>query len=408
MKVYIIGGGAAGMMAALSAAVDPNNTVTILERQNRVGKKLLATGNGRCNLTNLHADVSHYHGQHPDFVKSALHHLNVRDTLAYFRNLGLYTVAEESGKVYPLSDQANSVVDTLRFALEQRGINVITSCDVLSISKKARGFHIETTGDSYFADKLIVTCGGCAGKGLGGTRSGYRLLGSMGHTVTELHPALVQIKTLPDEVRSLKGVRADCAITVKANGHVIAQSAGEIQFTDFGVSGPVAFELSRAVSTEDGEMVLLLDLMRDYTEDELTAAMLQRCQTFPQMPTENLLCGMLNTRLGLQVLKRTEIDLKEPLSARNETEIKTLSHLLKYLPFTVHGVLGMEHAQVTAGGVLTSEFRADTLESRKVPGLFAAGEVLDIDGDCGGYNLQWAWSSGYVAGKLGKLEDGKC
>ena len=405
MKVFIIGGGAAGMMAALSAADDPNNNITVLERQNRVGKKLLATGNGRCNLTNLHAGEAHYHGLHPEFVRSAMARFDVEKTLAYFRSLGLYTVAEESGKVYPLSDQANSVVDTLRFALEQRGINVITGCDVLSISKKAKGYQIETTGEKYFADKLIITTGGCAGKGLGGTRSGYRLLGSMGHTATELRPALVQIKTVAEQVRALKGVRADCTITLKVDGHVHAQSSGEIQFTDFGVSGPVAFELSRSVSTEDGEKVLLLDLMRNYSEDDLITALEERCLRFPQMLAENLLCGMLNTRLGLQVLKRTEIDLKTPISELNSTDVRTLAHLLKYLSFTVEGVLGMEHAQVTAGGIVTGEFRADTLESRKNPGLFAAGEVLDIDGDCGGYNLQWAWSSGYVAGKLGKLED---
>lgn len=408
MKVYIIGGGAAGMMAALSAAENPQNTVTVLERQNRVGKKLLATGNGRCNLTNLNADVSCYHGRHPEFVSTALRRFHVEKTLDYFRTLGLYTVAEESGRVYPLSDQANSVVDTLRFALEQRGVQVITSCDVLQISKKARGYQIVTTGETYFADKLIVTTGGCAGKTLGGTRSGYKLLGTMGHSTTELYPSLVQIKTNPDLVRALKGVRADCTMTLKVDGHSFAQSQGEIQFTDFGVSGPVAFELSRAASTEEGEKVLLLDLMRNYSEDDLTAALLARVKAFPQMLTENLLCGMLNTRLGLQILKRSEIDLKTPLSVLQEPQIRSLSHLIKYLSFPVEGVLGMEHAQVTAGGVLTDEFRADTLESRRNPGLFAAGEVLDIDGDCGGFNLQWAWSSGYVAGKLGKLEDEKC
>ena len=405
MKVIIIGGGAAGMMAALSAAEDPRNTVTVLERQNRVGRKLLATGNGRCNLTNLHTDETHYHGEYPAFVRPALTRFGVEKTLQYFHDLGLYTVAEESGKVYPLSDQANSVVDTLRLALEQRGVNVVCSCDVLSISKKARGYQVATTGENYFADKLIVTTGGCAGKPLGGTRSGYRLLGSMGHTATDLRPALVQIKTAADYVRSLKGIRADSTMTLKADGHVLARSSGEIQFTDFGISGPVAFELSRAVSTQDGEKVLLLDLMRTMTEEELVSALQTRIRIFPQLPAEYLLCGMLNNRLGIYILKRAEIDLKKPLSALNDTEIGTVCHLLKYLSFPVEGVLGMDHAQVTAGGVLTSEFRADTLESRKNPGLFAAGEVLDIDGDCGGFNLQWAWSSGYLAGKLGNWEE---
>lgn len=405
MQVFIIGGGAAGMMAALSAAEDSNNRITILERQNRVGKKLMATGNGRCNLTNRNLSIENYHGEQADFAKTALNRFDVATTLRYFGTLGLYTVTEDDGKVYPLSDQANSVVDTLRFALEQKGVQVVTGCDVLSISKKARGYKIETTGESYFADKVIITAGGCAGKNLGGTRSGYKLLESLGHSSTSLHPALVQIKTDLTYVRSLKGVRADCAITLKENGRSIAVQEGEIQFTDFGVSGPVAFALSRQISTGSGDMLLLLDFARKYSEAEICAALCARKDRFPLLETEQLLTGMLNPRLALAVLKFSSMDLTLPLSALTEDILQKVAHNLKFFPLTVEGTLGMEHAQVTAGGVRTNEFRSDTLESRKAPGIFAAGEVLDIDGDCGGYNLQWAWSSGYVAGKLGRLED---
>lgn len=405
MKVIIIGGGAAGMMAALSASEDIRNTVTILERQNRVGKKLMATGNGRCNLTNRFAAPDHYHGLKPEFIRPAMALLSVDKTLELFRKLGLYTVMEETGKYYPLSDQANSVVDTLRFALEQRGVEIVTGCDVLSVGKKARGYRVETTGESYFADKLIVTCGGCAGKALGGTRSGYKLLGTLGHSCTDLFPSLVQVKTDLTYVRSLKGVRADCSMTLKSSGTVLTQTEGEVQFTDFGVSGPVTFELSRSISTCRDEMVLLLDFMRQYSEDEIFTSLLERISRFPAMTAENLLTGMLNTRLGLTVVKFAGLDLKSELRDLHEEELRKVAHSLKYFPLPVEGPLGMEHAQVTAGGVLTSEFRADTLESRLAPGVFAAGEVLDIDGDCGGYNLQWAWSSGYLAGKLGRIEE---
>ena len=400
MKVSIIGGGASGMMAALSAAEDKNNTVTLLERQNRVGRKLLATGNGRCNLTNLHAAPDRYHGTDPAFVRSALTQFPVERTLEFFRELGLYTVAEDDGKIYPLSDQANSVVDVLRFGLEQRGVQVVTSQDVVSVGKKARGFFIATaTGEQYYADKLILAAGGCAGKTLGGTRAGYKLLESLGHSCTELRPALVQIKTAPDRVRSLKGVRADAALTLKENGAVVARCEGEVQFTEFGVSGPVAFALSRDVSVGTGEMLLLADLLRTQEEEEILAALLERCARFPGLPAEHLLTGMLNTRLGQAVVKFCDIPLSCPLSELDGVE--KIAHALKFFPLPVEGVLGMEHAQVTVGGASTSEFRADTLESRLRPGLFATGEVLDIDGDCGGFNLQWAWSSGYVAGKLG-------
>ena len=399
MKILIIGGGASGMMAALSAAENPENRVTLLERQNRVGRKLLATGNGRCNLTNADIALSRYPGG-GSFASNALRRFSKDDTLAFFANLGLYTVTDDTGRCYPLSDQANSVVDVLRFSLEQAGVATVTSCDVIEAKKTRSGFSVTAAdGQTFTADRLIVTAGGCAGKGLGGTKSGYRLLEQLGHHVTALHPSLVQIKTEPAP-KSLKGVRADAKITVKGAG----ESAGEVQFTDFGISGPAAFDVSRTVSLSESAATLLLDFMRDYSEETLLARLQDRAARFPRLPAEQLLIGMLNTRLGQVLLKHAEIPRETPLSDLTEAQLKTVAHTLKYYPMTAVGVLGMDHAQVTAGGVYTDEFRADTLESRIVPGLFAAGEVLDVDGDCGGFNLQWAWSSGYVAGKLGAFE----
>ena len=400
MKVLIIGGGASGMMAALTAAEDPANRVTLLERQSRVGRKLLATGNGRCNLSNIHADVRHYHGCAPSFVQRALEDFSVEDTLSFFRSIGLLTVTEASGKVYPFSDQANSVVDVLRFALDQRGVDVRLGCEVTSIGKKARGYHVKTAEEAFYCDKLILACGGAAGSKLGGTDWGYRLLRSMGHSTTELKPCLVQMKTDVSVTRSLKGVRADAYITLKRNGRTVATNAGEVQFTDFGISGPAIFELSRAVS--DGDQVLLLDLLRPLEEDAVFSMLAERREHFPALAAEELLTGTLHNRLGKVVLKVSGIDLPETIGELTEDQLKRIAHTAKYFPMTVTGVMGLELAQVTAGGVLTSEFRADTLESRLCPGLFATGEVLDIDGDCGGYNLQWAWSSGRLAGKLGK------
>ncbi len=399
MKVLIIGGGASGMMAALTAAEDPRNTVTLLERQSRVGRKLLATGNGRCNLSNLHASEAHYHGNDPTFVRRALEYFNVEDTLAFFRSLGLLTVAEDSGKIYPFSDQANSVVDVLRFALEQRGVDVRCGCEVLSIGKKARGYTIKTAEESFYCDKLILACGGAAGSKLGGTDWGYKLLGSLGHSVTRLRPSLVQIKTDVTLTKGLKGVRADAGITLKRDGQTVATNAGEVQFTDFGISGPATFELSRVVT--GGEQVLLLDLLRPWEEAAVLDMVRQKCAAFPALAGEELLTGILHNRLGKIVLKASGVEIAEKLEAYQEKDLQKIVHTIKYFPMTVTGVMGLELAQVTAGGVPTSEFRPDTLESRLNPGLYATGEVLDIDGDCGGYNLQWAWSSGRLAGKLG-------
>ena len=401
MKVLVIGGGASGMMAALTAAEDPHNQVTLLERQSRVGRKLLATGNGRCNLSNLHADVSHYHGQHPDFVQPAFGQFSVADTLAFFRSIGLLTVTEDSGKIYPFSDQSNSVVDVLRFALEQRGVHLCCSSEVQSIRKKARGYTVQTADDSYFGDKVIVACGGAAGGKLGGTDLGYRLLQSLGHSVTALHPSLVQMKTDVSATRSLKGVRADAGILLKRNGKTVATNTGEVQFTDFGISGPAIFELSRQIA-DGGDMVLLLDFLRPYSQEEVLQYLRDKQQAVPSLPLEEFLTGCLHNRLGRVILKAAGFDLTRTVEALTEDELVAICHHIKFFPLTVTGVMGLEQAQVTAGGVPTSEFRADTLESRLAPNLYATGEVLDIDGDCGGYNLQWAWSSGRLAGRLGK------
>ena len=405
MKVLIIGGGASGMMAALTAAEQPGNAVTLLERQSRVGRKLLATGNGRCNLTNLDLAATHYHGARPDFAVPALSRFGLDDTLRFFRSLGLLTVADDTGRVYPLSDQANSVLDVLRFALETRGVNVVCSCDVIEVKKKARGYEaISATGERYFGDRLIVAAGGCAGKKLGGTKSGYRLLGMLGHGCTALSPSLTQIKTDPTHVRALKGVRADALVRLRQNGQLIAQEAGEVQFTDFGLSGPVAFSLSRAAGLLDGAE-LALDFLRAYTPEDVDAVLQTKRAAMGELPAEDFLSGILPSRLGSVVMRRALEQLQRPSNGLTDAELAQVGRQLRYFTLPVTGVNGMDSAQVTAGGVPTNEFDPRTLESRLAPGVFATGEVLDIDGDCGGYNLQWAWSSGRLAGMLGKRKE---
>jgi predicted Rossmann fold flavoprotein len=400
MKVLVLGGGASGMIAALTAAEDPSNRVTLLERQSRVGRKLLATGNGRCNLTNLHADVSHYHGSDPTFTSPALRYFPVEDTLAYFRKLGLVTVAEPDGKVYPFSDQANSVVDVLRLALVRSGVDVRCGCEVIQISKKARGYSLKTQEESFFADKVILACGGPAGGKLGGTDLGYKLLSAMGHTFLAPKPALVQIRTDTTYTKSLKGVRADAGVILKRGNSVAATNSGEIQFTDFGISGPTIFGLSREVSSADNQ-TLLLDLFRPMTQEETRSMLLARRDGDPERLLEDFLTGMLHNRLGRVVLTAAGYRLDARCGDLSDADMDRIVQKIKYFPLPVTGVMGLDQAQVTAGGIRTEEFRADTLESRLCPGLFATGELLDIDGDCGGYNLQWAWSSGRLAGRLG-------
>ena len=399
MTVIIIGGGASGLMAAITAAGN-GHAVTLLERQARVGRKLLSTGNGRCNLTNRHMEPSCYHGQQPEFIRPAFRALDLEATLDFFHRLGLLTVAESSGRVYPYSDQAGSVVDVLRFAADAAGVTTRTGFEVSAIRKTRRGFTVHAGEETLTADRVIVCCGGMAGGKLGGTRSGYELLQSLGHSVTKLYPALVQIKTDNTYVKALKGVRANAELRLCRNETPVAASRGEVQFTEFGVSGPAAFELSRAAATEKGPLTLHADLLPQLSAAELEAMLRHRVSSMGALTEENLLAGMLHNRLGRTVLRYAGYGLTDPVSSLSPAALRRIAAAIKDFSLPVLSVLGFDGAQVTAGGVRTAEFDPDTLQSRLVPGLYAAGEVLDIDGDCGGYNLQWAWSSGYLAGQL--------
>lgn len=396
MIIGIIGAGASGMAAALAAAENENTKVILFERQARVGKKLLATGNGRCNLTNLHADERGYHGEDADFSRGALSQFDVEKTLAWFKSLGLFTVAEDSGRVYPYSDQANSVVDVLRFALNKENIVLKTGFEVKKLRQQDGGFLVQGDEESVFCDRLIIACGGLAGTKLGGSMAGYKLLSQFGHRATRLRPTLVQLKTDWSGITALKGVRANCAIEILRDGKRFSAGTGEIQFTDYGISGPVVFEVSRDVCYGSGEWIARLDFLPDYEAQTLLEAL--RSRTASELSGDELLTGILHNRLGKVLTRAVGIRESRSLKDLTEGELKAVCAAVKAFDIPLTEPMGMDSAQVTAGGVITADFDPATLESKKVPGLYACGEVLDVDGDCGGYNLQWAWSSGYVAG----------
>lgn len=404
MKVIIVGGGASGLMAALTASERPDARVVLLERQARVGRKLLATGNGRCNLSNRNLTPKNYHGENAGFCEYALSRFGPEQTLAWFRALGLLTAAEESGRVYPVSDSANSVVDVLRLALAQReNVELRAGCEVQALRKKRGKFEVVLPEETLTGEAVIVCTGGCAGGKLGGTELGYRLLEGMGHHRTRLCPALVQLRTDTTYVRALKGVRCDARVTYRAPG-TAEERRGEVQFTEYGVSGPAIFELSRAVSVHPVPGTLLLDLLPEVSEEEVFALLEARCAGTPGWKAEELLTGFVHNRLGKTLLRSCGISFETDCSSLSADTLRAVCRAVKHFAIEVKGTMGMDGAQVTAGGILTSEFRADTMESRLYRGLYAAGEVLDIDGDCGGYNLQWAWSSGRLAGKLRGME----
>lgn len=396
MVIGIIGAGASGMAATLAASENPNVNVIIMERQSRVGRKLQATGNGRCNLSNIYASKGGYHGEQPDFVLPAIRAFSPEATLNWFSALGLYTVTEDSGKVYPYSDQANSVVDVLRLNLNKPNISLKLGFEAEKIQKTENGFTVFGNGETVTCDKLIVACGGLAGSKLGGTMSGYKLLGKLGHKATRLRPSLVQIKTSWSGMSGLKGVRANCHVQILKDGELFSESTGELQLTEQGISGPVVFEISRDVCYGGGEWSAKLDFLPDWSNEKLYNTLLQRRNS--NLPMDELLTGILHNRLGRVLCGAVGIKGKVYAKELSNAEAEAVCHAVKALEITLTEPLGMDSAQVTAGGVLTEQFDENTMESRIVPGLYACGEVLDIDGDCGGYNLQWAWSSGRMAG----------
>ena len=396
MIVGIVGGGASGMAAALAAAENPGAQVLLFERQARLGRKLQTTGNGRCNLTNLHAAEGGYHGDDASFANYALEVFGPDRTLQWFRGLGLFTVAEDSGRVYPYSDQANSVVDVLRFALERPNIRVLTGFEVTKVRRTGKCFSVESGEESFLCDRLIIACGGLAGTKIGGSMAGYKLLGKLGHHSTRLRPALVQLKSSWGGVTGLKGVRANCHAQILCDGALHAQSSGELQFTEYGLSGPVIFEISRDACQNKGSWLCRLDFLPDVSEETLMKELLRRQNT--DLLVEELLTGILHNRLGRVLAKAAGISGSGKIADLRREELASACAVVKKFDIPLTEPMGMDSAQVTAGGILTGEFDPMTMESKLIPGLYACGEVLDIDGDCGGYNLQWAWSSGRLAG----------
>ncbi len=397
MNVCVIGGGAAGMLAALTAA-ENGHRVLLLERQSRVGRKLLATGNGRCNLSNHHVSPAHYHGG-ASFCDFALSQFDVGKTLQYFASLGLLTVSEASGRIYPMSNMAGSVLDVLRYALERPEIDLQTGQTVTAVRKMPEGFSVKTETDTFSARHLILAAGGAAGSKVGGGMDGYRLAKSLGHHRTALYPSLVQLKTDPTYPRALKGVKAQCGISICRGSQVLARNSGEVLFTEYGVSGPAIFDLSRSVSAGGSDLTCLLNFFPDWEEAEVLHWLSQRQAAMAAHEASTLLTGSCHTRLGQMICKSAGFT-NQRAAGLTRDDLRRIARQATHFALPITGTCGFDQAQVTAGGLDTSEFDPRTLQSRLVPGLYACGELLDIDGDCGGYNLQWAWSSGRLAGKL--------
>ncbi len=399
--VAIIGGGAAGLAAAIFLKrACPDVGVTVLEKAPRVGRKLLATGNGTCNISNIHAAPSYYHGGDVSFVKPALEGLSPTAAMAFFAEIGVVCRPREDGRVYPLCEQAAAVLSQLRAECAARGVEELTDAAVAAIHPQKRGFLLDTAVGHVRADQVLVTAGGAASPSLGGTTDGYALLVSLGHAKTPLFPAVTQICAESEFLRAVKGLRADVHLALHCDGRPVAQSSGELLFCDYGLSGPAALAISRAVGDwerkKQGEMTAAVDLLPDWTAEEVTQEVWRR-RALHGRTMEELLTGLLNKRIGQTVVRAADVSLSQAADTLTKEQAHRIAGVIKQWCFTVRGTKGLAAAQVTAGGIATTEFDPYTMRSRRVRGLYAAGEVLDIDGDCGGFNLQWAWSSAFAA-----------
>lgn len=394
-NIIVVGGGASGLIAAIIAKRN-GSQVTIIERNPRLGKKILATGNGRCNFTNVDATPDHYNN--PGFVSHVFETCSPADTLLFFKSLGITPKIEDLGKTYPLSEQASSITDVLIYEVKRLGIEVVYERVILSAHKTTQGFKLyDQHGETYACDKLIVATGGMALPQSGSDGTGYQIAKDFGHQVTTLFPALVKLKLDSPHLKTLDGVKFPGYVTLLHNQVPIQTEFGDILFTKYGVSGPTILQLSRTANA------LLLSHQAVYVDVKLVSELskseiIDRLNELKQLPIELALLGLVNRKIGSVILREARIMPDVTGAQLRPSQLNQIAQLLSSMQFKVTGSKGFEEAQVTAGGVQCDEIHAHTLESKKAKGLYFAGEIIDIDGLCGGYNLQWAWSSGYIAG----------
>ena len=395
MKVAIIGGGASGLCCAIEAA-SAGAQVTLYEAKDRVGKKILATGNGRCNMLNAFASAEDYSA--PSFVRGVFEQCDADAVRRFFEGLGLYTREDEEGRVYPLSNQASGVLDVLRLECERLKVKTMCSCEITSLKKQGEGFLL-SDGKAY--DKVVLCCGSKASvKGFGG----YDLLKGTGHTVTKLMPALTKL-TVKDNIytKQLKGIRHKAALTLYIDGKKLAEESGELLFADYGLSGIAAMQLSSFIAREmkyrKVSPVVACDFVPDMSFGELYDKIKKITLRSKELKCESLLTGFMPKKLGEVVLKSVGVALTKEAYQLSDKDIKSIASAAKKFTFEIQSLRPFEEAQVVAGGADLREFKARTLESLKCRNLYACGELLDVDGPCGGYNLLWAFASGIVVGR---------
>lgn len=386
MGIIVVGGGASGLMAAIQAA-RRGTEVTILEQNEKPGKKILASGNGRCNMTNTLQEPSCYRSDHPEFAWDLLETFGLQETIRFFTQIGVYT-KNKNGWIYPYSEQAASVLEVLLMEAQHQKVKIKTNEEVTAVIPGEDGFEVKTKTWTYQCDKVIIASGSPASSVKGSSGDGYVLAESLGHSVIKPQPALVSLKGVGNYFSKWAGVRMEGAATLLIEDEPCMTTKGELQFTDYGLSGIPIFQFSRFAvkGLEQGKQItVILDFMPDFTEEALIIFMEKRMENCPYKSMETSLIGLLPKKLI-------------PLIYTEFSSIPELARRLKCYPVWIRAAHSMEQAQICCGGVDTCQLEPTSMESKRIPGLYFTGEVVDVDGDCGGYNLQWAWSSGAVAG----------
>lgn len=400
--IAVIGGGAAGLVAAITAA-RAGSKVTIFERQSRVGKKILVTGNGRCNITNINMKPKHFHTSSKKDCFLPIVRKDVETTLEFFRTLGIERLVENT-KVYPASEQASSVLDVLRMEIERLNVEVLVDTKVIKLKRQEDKWQVVTEGEaSYHFDRVIVTTGGLAAPQLGCDETGYSILKALGHHHVPNLPTLVHIVSSTKYCKMMQGMRFKSEVSILVEDKLIRKERGEVLFTEDGLSGPPIFQLSRIAAesfARNKKCEIHMDFMPDQTKEDIVATIYERIGQGSNKTIEELFVGWINKKAIMAIIKEAKVGSPVAPCENLEYEmIEALAETIKNLVFEVKGTRGFKFAQATVGGITLDEVNLETMESLKAPGLYLAGEVLDVDGDCGGYNLQWAWSTGMVAGE---------
>lgn len=404
MKIAVIGGGASGMAAA-AAAARAGGEVFLFEKEDRVGRKLLATGNGKCNYSNAKLEGRFYRSSDPGFVNSVLDAVGQAETLDFFRDMGIWPRTDAEGRIYPSSEQASAVLNVLRMEMRRVGVQIFCGEPVKEIRAKKDGTFLIGTkqGHAFRADRVIIASGGMAGSQYGCSGDGYRLAEALGHHCVPPRPALVQLTVQAGFLKQIKGVRVKGKAALVCLGEILEEETGEIQFTEFGLSGICIFNLSGPAMRRmaEGQPCLIrLDLFPQMDPDGFRRMMKQRLALSGHKTAEEFPEGLIHKKLIPVVLKQCGVEnMAMPAAQMTQEQCMAAAKLLKGWSFPVTGARPWSEAQTTSGGVTLSELDPDRMESRLCPGVFFTGEVVDVDGKCGGYNLQWAWSTGILAGR---------